>query len=282
MKSFNKSRVAAFGMSGALALGTVASVGAITPASALESTYGCPTSTGTVLEIPVSVANPFAGSYLPGEAVPSVPVQMNATLTPAVLGLIGLLLPPGTTEISGTITGAAMGVGSQAVPLNDMAAPTTTIDPTGTVLPVAGTTSPFTAVPGNHQVNLPSSLVFTPTGLPALALTCNLSGPSSVGAMSVAKYDSTTTAKLKNAPITTAKRARILARVVSNGAPAAGQVVAKEGSKVLAKGTLSDLGKKVLRLPLLKRGSHTIVVVYKGNGTTKVSRKSLTFRVRRA
>ena len=50
----------------------------------------------------------------------------------------------------------------------------------------------------------------------------------------------------------------------------------------MAATSLSDLGKKTLRLPKLKRGTHTVKIIYKGNATTKASGKSITFRVRRA
>jgi hypothetical protein len=89
-------------------------------------------------------------------------------------------------------------------------------------------------------------------------------------------------AKLKNAPITTAKHAKIGVKVVNgNGAAAAGTVVAKEGTKTLAKGTLGSTGKKTLVLPLLKKGFHKIVVKYKGNATTTGSKDVVKFTIKR-
>ncbi len=285
MNFMTRSRTAAFGMAGALALGTVASVGAMAPANAADATYTCPTSTpGTVLSVPVSMDNPFTGSYAAGDAVPATDVLMNATLNSTLLGIVGLFLPPGTSSIAGTIQDAALKVGSQSVPLSGMEAPSTPINPSGMTLPVAGMTSPFTAVGGDQKVMAPSSFTFIPAGLPALALDCTIAAPTQLGVMNVSgmstKAASKTVAKLKNGPITKGEHAKILAKVRTGGDPASGKVVAKEGKKVLKKATLNSRGKAILRLPVLKRGLHKIVVKYKGNATTKASRDVLKFRTK--
>lgn len=285
MKSLTKSRAAVFGMAGALALGTVVSVGAIAPANAADATYNCPTSTGTVLTVPVSMANPFTGSYAAGDSVPATDVLMNATLNSTLIGVIGLLLPPGTTSIAGTIEDAKMKVGSQSVPLTGMKAPSTPINPAGMTLPVAGQTSPFTAVGGDQKVMAPASFTFVPAGLPALALQCAIAAPTQLGLMKVSgsseKAASKTTATLKNAPITTSKHAKILAKVRTGGDPASGKVVAKKGDKVLKTATLNDNGNVTLKLPLLNKGDHKIVIRYKGNATTEPSKDAVTFTVKR-
>ena len=281
MKSLIKSRATAFGMAGALALGTVVSVGAVAPASAADATYNCPTSTGQVLTVPVSMANPFTGSYAAGDTVPAENVLMNATLNSTLIGVIGLLLPPGTTTIAGTIEDATMKVGSQKVPLTDMAAPSTPINPAGMTLPVAGKTSPFTAVGGDQKVFAPESFTFIPAGLPALALKCAIADPTQVGTMKVSgsseKATSKTTATLKNGPITKGEHPKILAKVRTGGAAAAGKVIAKEGSKVLKKATLNDKGNATLKLPVLSKGTHKIVIKYKGNATTEPSKDVVKF-----
>jgi hypothetical protein len=267
-------------MAGALALGTVVSVGAVAPANAASATYNCPTSTGTVLTVPVSMANPFTGTYAAGDSVPATDVLMDATLNSTLIGVIGLLLPPGTTSIAGTIEDAKMKVGSQSVPLTGMAAPSTPINPAGMTLPVKGKTSPFTAVGGDQKVMAPQSFTFVPAGLPALALPCTIADPTQLGTMKVSgsstKAASKTTATLKNAPITKGEHAKILAKVRTGGAAAAGKVIAKEGSKVLKKATLSG-GKATLKLPVLSKGMHKIVIKYKGNATTQASKDVLKY-----
>ena len=285
MNFMTRSRTAAFGMAGALALGTVVSVGALAPANAADATYNCPTSQpGVTLSVPVSMANPFTGSYAAGDKVPATDVLMNATLNSTTIGLIGLLLPAGTTSVAGAIEDAALKVGSQSVPLTGMKAPETPINPAGMTLPVKGSTSPFTAVGGDQKVMAPSSFTFIPAGLPALALDCTIASPTSLGVMNVSgsstKAASTTVAKLKNAPITKGEHAKILAKVRTGGDPATGVVIAKEGKKLLKKATLNSRGKAILRLPVLKRGLHKIVVKYKGNATTKASKDVLKFRTK--
>ncbi len=94
------------------------------------------------------------------------------------------------------------------------------------------------------------------------------------------KATSTTVAKLKNGPITKGEHAKILAKVRTGGDPATGKVIAKEGKKILKKATLNSKGKAILRLPVLKRGLHKIVVKYKGNATTKASKDVLKFRTK--
>ncbi len=117
-----------------------------------------------------------------------------------------------------------------------------------------------------------------------MIIPCTLpaAGTGRIGTMKVvAKYSSVTKAKLKNAPITRTKHAKIATTVVNgNGDAAAGKVIAKEGSKVLAKGTLTATGKKTLVLSLLKKGVHKVVVKYKGNSTTEASKKVVKFTVR--
>ena len=287
MKSFSKKRLAAFGMAGALAMGTVASVGVLSPANAADTAYTCTTTNGA-LTFPVSVANPFPASGKVGEEVAAAPVTMDVSIAESQLGLIKLLLGGAglpTTALSGSITDAAMVVGGQSVALNDLAAPSTAIPASGDmVLPVVGSTSAFTPKKGgNLAIGLPTKFTFIPAGVPAFAMPCTLSGAeSTAGTMSVAKLSSTTTAKVKNAPVTTAERAKVLVKSVTSTGAASGKVVAKEGSKVLATGTLSDTGKVTLKLPKLKKGEHKVVFRYKGNGSTKASAKTLTLKIKRA
>lgn len=284
MKLFNKKRAAAIGAAGALAMGTVVSGGLVAPAQAAGTSYDC-TTTGGALTFPVTASNPFQGVYEPGQSVASKPMSMNVQVVDSVLGIIKLLVP-GITEISGTLSNGALGVGGQSVALQDMTIPSTPVPATGGMSLVAsGTTAPFTApsTPGSYPVTFPSGFDFQPSFFPTpipCATTPNAS--TALGTMSV-KYASTTRARLTNAPITTSERPKVATRVLltESGDPAAGRVVAKEGGKVLAKGTLNDAGKKTLVLPKLKRGAHKVVVKYKGSSTTKASQKVLSFTVRR-
>lgn len=285
MRSSNKNRVAALGMAGALALGTVAAVGTITPASAAAAQYNCVTSAGT-LPFAVSTENPLAGPFAAGEDVAAQAVGINVTILGSIMDLLrgSGAIPPSVTSLSGTIADAPLTVGSQQVMMTGLVAPATPIPGPGTnmTLPIAGSTSPFTApAPGSYLVSLPSTFNFTPSFL-TTPVTCTSSTgqPVALGNMTVAKDSSTTKATLKNAPVDTSDHAKIAVKVrTGQGDPASGKVVAKEGSKTLAKGTLNDLGKKKLSLPLLSKGAHKIVVKYKGNSTTESSKKTVKFTV---
>lgn len=283
MRSSNKNRVAALGMAGALALGTVAAVGTITPASAVATQYNCVTSSGT-FPFAVTMENPLAGPYVTGQSVAAQPVSISVGILAAILNSIRGTLPAGVTTLSGTIADAPLAVGSQQVTMTNLVAPPTTIPPPDNpmTLPIAGTTSPFTApAPGSYPVLLPANFSFQPSFLPT-PVPCTSSTGQQVllGDMTVTKDSSTTKATLKNAPIDTSDHAKIAVKVrTGQGDPAAGKVVAKEGSKTLAKGTLNDYGKKKLTLPQLSKGSHKIVVKYKGNSTTESSKKTVKFTV---
>lgn len=287
MKTLNKSRVAAIGMAGALAVGTVASLGAITPAGAANTTYTCTLPIMGAVDLPVSTPSPLPAEMLPGEVVPAHAEQVRVTLPDNVVGGLKFL---GYSSVSGTVTDTAYTVGSGTLPLTGLTAPDTALPAAGSLtLPMTGQAGAFTAPTtlGSLPVSLPSTFTFIPAtpGGPIASVPCVLkTGTSSLLGTSnvVAKYSSKTVAKLKNAPITTAKHAKIGVKVVNgNGAAAAGTVVAKEGTKTLAKGTLGSTGKKTLVLPLLKKGFHKIVVKYKGNATTTGSKDVVKFTIKR-
>ncbi|MGZ8735787.1 MAG: DUF6801 domain-containing protein [Nocardioides sp.] len=290
MKSLSNNRVAAFGMAGALALGTVASVGALAPAGAASTDYTCTLPVLGAKQFPVSGKSPLPAEVLPGEAVPALPAKLGVGLDGGTVGAIVNFLS--VTSIAGTITDTALSVGSESVPLTGMEiAPTALTSNVPVKLPVSGTTGSFTAPAtlGSYPVALPSTFDFIPVstdgGTPIVGVVpCALpaGGTAPLGTMKVVdKYSSATKAKLKNAPITRTKHAKIATTVVNgNGAAAAGKVIAKKGSKTLDKGTLSGTGKETLVLPRLKKGVHKIVVKYKGNSTTEASKKVVKFTVR--
>lgn len=292
MKSLSKNRVAAFGMAGALAVGTVASVGAISPAGAATNNYACEVPFLGTKSFPVTAKSPFPNEVLPGAVLADAPTSLGVGLDKdTVSAIVGILM---VTSVAGTVADTALSVGDQSLPLTGLTIASTALPTNGTsgvTLPVSGTTEGFTAPTalGSYPVKLPPSFIFTPVnsggGAPIVGdIPCALptTGTGRIGTMKVvSKYSSVTKAKLKNAPITRTKNAKIATTVLNgNGAAAAGKVIAKEGSKTLDKGTLSGKGKETLVLPRLKKGVHKIVVKYKGNSTTEASKKVVKFTVR--
>jgi hypothetical protein len=270
-------------MSGALALGSVAAVGAIAPAEAAGSSYTCTLTSGpTPLDIVGTMDLP--SSVAPGGSLADLPTTLGVTLPGS---LTTLLVGLGITNVAGSVTDAKFPIGSTGTSI-----PAGALTESGTALTAGspatltgkGKTASSAKAPskaGSYNVMMPSSFTFVPTGgLPPIP--CTTAAPVKLGTLLVsgdAVQASTTTAKLKNAPITTSKHAKIGAKVRTGGEPASGKVIAKEGSKVLKKATLNDSGKATLKLPLLSKGKHKIVVKYKGNSTTEPSKDVVKFKV---
>ena len=282
MKSLSKNRVAAFGVSGALALGSVAAVGAIAPAEAAGSQYTCTLSSGpTPLDIVGTMDLP--SSVAPGGSLADLPTTLGVTLPGSLTTfLVGL----GITNVAGSVTDAKFPIGTSgtSIPAGTLTEPgqALTAGQSAALLGEGKTASSAVAPSkaGSYDVMMPSSFTFVPTGLPPIP--CTTAAPVKLGTLLVsgdAMQASTTTATLKNAPITTSKHAKIAAKVRTGGDPASGKVIAKEGSKVLKKATLNDSGKATLKLPLLGKGKHKIVVKYKGNSTTEPSKDVVKFSV---
>lgn len=289
MKKFHN-RASAIGMAGALALGAVATVGAVSPADAVTSQYTCTLTglgpvpmgvTGT-LTLPASVP---AGSSLGGKAA-----SMGVTIPAAVVtGLLGAI--SGLQSVGGSASGVTFPVtGGDTLTLNDLSIGQTVPAGDGTLTLADDTTTKAAKaplVPGTYPVMMPADFTFTPIGGFAGGVTsaltpvpCHTDSPAQVASMKVVKAASTTTVKLVNAPVTTAKHAKLATTVKAAGFTPTGKVVAMEGTRTLVSGTLSS-GRKTLVLPLLKRGSHTIKVLYKGDTSTRTSSRSITFTVKR-
>jgi Family of unknown function (DUF6801) len=289
MSSFtNNKRAAAIGMAGALALGTVASVGSMTSADAATSVYSCTLSVSpTPVPLGLTGSLTMPASVESGRNLAGVPTTMGVTLPAAlVTQLTGAL---GIKQLGGSATG----VGLPIVPAAGGAA-VGTLPITGLTIPLTGATAGQDAsligtgttgslkapLPGDYVVEMPTAFNFLPTSdspVPLGTVPCKSSSPASLATMHVVKAASTTTLKVKGTP-SASKGTKLLAIVKAAGSGASGKVVAKEGTKTLKSGTLSN-GRKVLALTL-KKGKHTIKVLYKGNAGTKASSKSITFRVK--
>ncbi|MFZ5847730.1 MAG: DUF6801 domain-containing protein [Actinomycetota bacterium] len=275
----NRSRLVAASIAGVFAAGSVLTLGAA-PAGAVDTSYTCTLTTGAV-PFPTSAANPLPKTVVKGSKVPVKKLSMDVTVPNEVVGLLGFL---GVTSLS--VAEPTMTVGQIPVPVNNLGAalPATPADPY--VVKMSGKTSSFTAPDklGTYPVKLPESFGLvpaageTPIGTFPCAPTAGAS--TKVGTMRVVNA-SKMTAKLTNAPVTTAERARVAVGVVTEGKAAKGQVVAKQGKKVLARGKLNDKGRALLRLPKLERGQQKVVVRYLGNKTTNAGQKVLKFVVRR-
>lgn len=109
----------------------------------------------------------------------------------------------------------------------------------------------------------------TPVDVP-----CTLAAETTAGSymtINVIKNNSTTTASPVKTTLKTTKAAKMKVTVVASNEVPTGKVLVKEGTKTLGSAMLNDLGKATVNMGKLKRGKHTVKVVYKGDGYTNNS-----------
>ena len=308
MKFFSTNRFAAGGAAGALALGTVVTVGAISPAiaGAGTTTYTCTLSTGPA-KLPITGSLALPNSVESGDGLAGLGTGSAVTLPSELLqGLQAVI--PGIQSIGGTVSPYSLpikdaaGAAAGAVQAGAVQIPTTSPSGTGDlVLSGAGKTVGGKApAPGTYEVFMPKQLEFTPVvtssllgQVPLGALPCTAdSVPASLGTLNVlaageepepgdGKDDSNIRAWIKNAPVTVGERGRLRVRVTDEDGPAAGKVVVRVDGERVARKALNDRGRTGVRLAKLKRGKHVIAVRYLGNPDTERSRDRVRFRVRR-
>ena len=291
MSSLHTKRAAAAGLAGALALGTIASVGALSPASAAEgtTTYNCTLSISPA-PVPMQITGSAAlpSSVESGQSLAGFPVTMGVELPATLVQGISTLLP-GLASIGGSTEPLEMAFGGAgSLMTGPVSIPQTA--PTGTgnlILAGTGKTAAGKApAPGVYNVLMPKSFTFNPVGNSTIVgeqklptFPCSTSAPAKLGTVTVTKATSKVVTKVTNAPVTTAKRAKVLVRVKST-ATNTGKVLIKKGKTVLAKGSLTG-GKKVLTLTKLGKGTHKLVAIYKGDANTKASKKAFDLVVKR-
>lgn len=255
----------------------------------LTTTYNC---SGTLLgsgEFTGKLAFEMPTSVPSASTVPSRPVEISFTIPDSVLDG---KRPPLVNSITGTATGLHYRVGAMQVPVANASIPVTPIPADGPLTIVTTTTAnAFQAqAPGNYAVKVPLGFTVNATaatlaGPQSDTVTCTLKpgAPDLLGNLEVtpiAKTASTTTATVKNKPITTAKRARVLVKVAATGTVPTGTVKAKLGTKTLKTGTLSG-GKVTLLLPKLPAGDKKVKFLYSGSLTVKPSVKTIIIKVRK-
>jgi Bacterial Ig-like domain (group 3) len=282
-------KYAAAGAVGVMTVATMLAAGG-TAASAADTTvassYTCVTIIGNQV-VPVSTTINLPETAVTGRRVASRPVGMTVTIPDSLRGLLGLI---GVTSLSGTATEINYLVGTEPVPMDNVVAASTPVPAAGDMpMQVTGTAGSFKAgLPGEYPVQIPATFNFNPVDqagnpLPGSPLTCtrDAAAPDVLGTLTVTKAPSRTTAKVRNAPITTTKRAKVGVSVGSNGKAATGKITAKRQGKVIARATLNKRGSATLQLPRLGNGKKTITVVYGGSKVSLASSDRVTVRVHR-
>jgi len=190
----------------------------------------------------------------------------------------------GVTKVGLTKAGFSLPFGDVQIPVTGLEVPLTDVAATGdTTLTVAKAAqgafalpSPGAAVP----VKLPSSFTIdaltNSPAAPTLPLTCTLNGEApTLATLTVIKQGSTI-GKIKAPKAVKAKKKfTIVVAVAGANVPATGNVVAKEGKKVLGKGAIKNgKAKIVVKKGIKKVGTHTIAVSYAGDAKTNAGNTS--------
>jgi hypothetical protein len=278
-------RAAVVGVSTTLALGALVT-GATTAADAASGsgTYNCTTPASPApVTVTVTIDADLAGlPPLPtGFAAPAGTLTFPVKFVIAQASATAIKSAPvGITKLGVANANLSLPFGDVQIPVTGLDVPLTDIA-TGadTTLAVAKAAqgafnlpSPGAAVP----VTLPSSFTFNATTnstIPqaqSLPMTCALTGTSpTLATLSVIKQGSVI-GKIKAPKAVKAKKKfTVVVPVTGANVPATGNVVAKEGKKVLGKGAIKN-GKAtiVVKKGIKKPGKHTIAVSYAGDTKT--------------
>lgn len=278
-------RMAATGVATALAAGALVGAGT-TAATAAPTTgssvYNCsnpglpqalPMQLSLTADMPISSLPSgynVTGVNLPVDVVFAVPTEVVAAL-----GAFGV------SQIGAGAEDMSLRLGSTSIPVNavEPVGLTDVVPGSPLVLATSGMTGDFTApAAGNYQIKMPSSFVLDAVtnspapGLGSLSLACAIADDSGSNILpfTVTKQASAITAKAPKKAVKKGKPAKIVATVAGAFKAATGKVVAKDGSKTVGTSKLKK-GKAVFKIKKLKKGAHTITLVYKGDKSTEGS-----------
>ena len=135
-----------------------------------------------------------------------------------------------------------------------------------------------------YTVSMPKTFHLVTTGATAIPATCTTASPATIGTLTLSKQ--VATVKAKAAPksakkgVTVTVKGTVTNEYVKIGGPeATGKVIVKDGKKKVGTATLKK-GKFIVKLKGLAVGSHTLTVLYKGDGfTDKGTSKALAVNV---
>ncbi len=278
-------RTAAAGAVSALAAGALIGVSTTAAnAATVTDTYTC-VMTGVYsgnFDMTVSGELPVP-QYWAGAAVPAGLVNLTASATvPA--DAAALLGGAGVTGAKSDDYALTLGNGSVPIPISGNFAS----DGTTTTWQASGSNLDFvTGDPGVVDGFLPMSFTLQPTkadGTTFGSLTCTVTDAAPAEIVTdfpLLRQSSETVVTPTVIKVKKGKVAKIPATVSSTsmGGPVTGKVVAKEGTKTLAKGTLKA-GKVTLKLPkTLKLGKHKVTVKYLGIPSVKGSSDKVVVKV---
>jgi hypothetical protein len=267
-------RTAVAGVTAALAAGALVGIAApAANAASVTNTYTCAIPSLYSGDFAVTVTGSLpVPQYFAGAPVPAGLVNVSASVAvPA--DAAGLLKSVGDTGAKSDDFALKFGTTTVPEPLSG----TFVTSGSTTTWEATGTNKAFvTPAPGVVSAVLPKTFSLTATGASPVTLTCTLKDApaKTLTSIQLLKQTSAVTAKapkkVKKGKLATVA---VTAKSLSiKGLPVTGNVVAKEGKKVLGKGALSKAGKLTLKLgKKLKVGKHKVTVTYLGNPSVKGS-----------
>ena len=257
-----------------IAGGLVAATSTAAHAETGTSQYNCSVM-GFTLPVIASVTADLPASAWPTHTpVPDLNWPINGSFT-VPRGVLDALGPAGVTKVGVASPTFALALGTADVPLANVATAQTDVPATGDL------TLPFAAVlhafdmdtdAGHYDISMPESFVadIATDGLGTLSgVVCTIdpAATAAIAGFDVTKQSSTITKVTGPKSIMKGKVAKYVATVSGSVLTPTGKVIAKEGKKTLATGTLKS-GKAAISLKGLKPGKHTITFSYKGDKNT--------------
>ena len=208
----------------------------------------------------------------------TIPAEAYGTLVGA--GVEDISFP----DFAGTFGDEPIGIAGMAVTVSGM---TDNGDGTYSSDPAEGSglNQAFSApAAGTYDVLSPAGFVMSATlGESQVPVTCTVTeGPGAYTSILVVKNASTTTGTPVKRTLKTNKVSKMKVAVAADNETPGGKVIVKEGAKKLGSAMLNDAGKATVKMGKLKKGKHTVTVVYKGNGYTMASKSDkIVFKVTR-
>jgi len=262
-------RTAAAGVTTVLTAGAIVSLGtAAADAATVSNNYTCTVAAlSQTFDTTVTITGDLPLTSAPaGFPVPAGQIGLTVTATvPAAMA--SQLAGFGVTHARGDDFGLALGKGFAPVPIEGDVAPSAT----GATWTATGKNKAF-VLPGAGTAAATSPKSFNLTVVTRdfgdVPVPCALSAgqaPQTLGTIALAKQTTKTTAKAKPA-------GKVTVMVKGNASPAtSGQVVILDGKKVVGKANVK-MGKAVVKLKKLAKGTHKLVASFKGNDSFKSSK----------
>lgn len=286
---------------GAGALVTMAAPAAT--AATIDTTYTCVFPGLGAKDIPVSINATLPATAPAGFDAPAIPVLLTVTLpgdvVDAAKGVFKATAIGGfSTDMKATLTEAGSTTSAADLALLNAKFPAVAVPATAntpltitTPSPLVAGAVPATTAPvnlpgtGTYGINVPSAFKFTATKqgdevmLADVPCALKAGSTASLGSINLTANKSTVTGKAKK--VATGKKAKVKVKVAAPNEDPTGKVVARIGTKRVAKGVIDEAGKVTLTVKpkALKVGKNKIKLTYVGDDFTAAGKDKVILKV---